>query len=146
MHCRIWHINPLQTDLRQTFELPEWPYFKGPYGPAPDELREYLQGLSIVRLELEGHSYKLVIPMKEDVEGYPSKDPVEWEGTPVNIFRSSCQLDEDSLHVLFWDTNNPEFSEYVKGRYSNIPDNASWYEWNMKLRVVKIDHKLVQGI
>lgn len=124
----------MPTEIRTTFELPEWPYAISTFGPCPEQLTKFLQDLSVVRLEVEGKAHKLIIPVREDSPKYklgefPNKWPV-WQG-----FTSSGDFNPTDLVIRKWNPKHPSFERMV----GHVPDNAAWMEWNRSITVKAMD-------
>ena len=142
MIIRFWHYKPLPTDIRGTFELPDWPYYHGEYGPVPEVLKRYCQELGIVRMELEKKGYKLFVPI--DAHNPLRKERGEWahKWEPWTGYMSSGNFDEKTLMIRAWNPNAPKFEQRVSS--GGAPDNYAWYYWNTTIRVLAMDSEMVK--
>jgi hypothetical protein len=142
MIIRFWHYRPFPTELRGKFELPEWPFYNGDYGPLPKVLTNYLQRLGVVRLEVEKKPNKLLCPVSPNEPLFQERG--EWAHTwgPWSGFVTSGNFDDDTLIIRAWNPNAPKFSQRVTS--GGAPDNYAWYYWNRSVRVLAMDNEMVK--
>jgi hypothetical protein len=147
MRIRLWHVDPLPTPLRSVFELPEWPFKHSIYGPAPDGLVRYLQPFSVLRIEIQERSTKLMIPLSPDSPHFSKGEFANtWKG-PYQCYTSFGDIHPKTLKVTSWNPLHPNFNRNVRGEVQGPggmsknskapPDNFAWFEWNTRI-VVKV--------
>ncbi len=142
MIIRFWHHKPFPTDIRGKFELPEWPYFNGEHGPAPEVLTRFCQELGIVRLEVENKATKLFIPLDHHDPLLSERDKWAFNWKPWSGFSSSGNFDPNTLAIRAWNPNAPKFQQRVVS--GGAPDNYAWYYWNSSIRVLAMDSEAVK--
>ena len=142
MIIRFWHHKGFPIDLRGTFELPEWPYFHGDYGPVPDVLKRFCQNLGIVRIEVEKKVTKLFVPTHESDPVFEERGQWAYSWKPWNGFVTSGNFDDSTLMIRAWNPNAPKFAQKVTS--GGAPDNFAWYYWNRRVRILAMDDEMVK--
>ena len=142
MIIRFWHYKPLKTELRADFELPEWPFYNGEYGPVPDVLKRFCQELGIVRMEIEKKAYKLFVPIDKHDPLFKERGEWAYSWQPWTGFISSGNFDDKTLKIRSWNPNAPKFSQRVTS--AGAPDNHAWYYWNSSVRILAMDSEMVK--
>lgn len=125
LQVRLYSLKPLDSALRQTFELPVWPYFNGVDKPPPAEFIKYLRDLSIVRYQDDYEKHPLAILI--DQPGFEFRNM-----KPTRMYLTSGILDDD-YKIIRWPGGRRELREAV---ISKTGDDFAWYDWNSPVEVL----------
>lgn len=134
MLLRIHTTEPLQDEIRGTFELPVWPYKEGP-GVTPVELMTYFRELNVFRYEDSytggpsgTYAYAIMVPNDEGVW------PQDWE-MPLECFEHVLWVDDDTCEILEWPNDNPQGFALHRKITEEVGDNFAWAQFNTQVGI-----------